>query len=75
METHRSQSTRSVRRACSVFFDVWNGDIFLLCEKLLTESYWYSYVLVIPILKLIGAQGYISDRHRYQFKTILHLRM
>ena len=28
-----------------------------------------------PILKLLGVQGYISDCHLYQFKTILDLRM
>ena len=29
-----------------------------------------SNILVTPILKLLGLQGCISDRHRYQFKTI-----
>ena len=55
---------------------------FQFVNKLLAESLLIlhalqeaSDILVIPILKLLGVQGYISDRHRYRFKTILHLRM
>ena len=61
---------------------LWNVVIFPICEKLLMKSHPHMHVLqeannmlIMQILKLIAILEYISDRHRYQFWTILYLRM
>ena len=73
-EIHRSRSYLSVPLVCFLIFGMllsfqylkncWRSHILVL--HALQKA---SDILVIPILKLLGVQGYISDCHRYQFKT------
>ena len=67
----------------SLFFNASNVVIFLVCEKLLTES--HPHIAYIAGSKqhtvnsnseaTIRCVGIIPDRYRYQLKTILNLRM